>query len=54
MANRTEEVVTIEAKRDTRQKIKVLAVLEKQSMIEWLEWIVDRAYKVQLSANKKK
>ena len=33
---------------ETRQKIKVLASLEAQSMVDWLEWMVNKAYEAKV------
>lgn len=53
-ATRTElNHVVIEVTQDTRQKIKVLASLEAQTMIDWLEWMVSKAYEAKLHANKR-
>ncbi len=47
-------LTTIEVKISTRQKIKVLASLEAQTMQEWMDWMVDRAYSAKLQANRKR
>jgi hypothetical protein len=46
--------VLIESDIDTRQKLKVLASLEGQTMQEWLTWVVTKAYESKLTANKKR
>ena len=49
-------LTTTEIKLDSRQKLKVLASLEAQTMVEWLEWVINKAYdtKIRESFKKKK
>lgn len=49
---KTDQVV-IEIDRDSRQKLKVLASMEAQTMQEWLKWVITTAYASKLRANGK-
>lgn len=42
------EITTMQVNRDTLQKLRVVASLEKQSTIEWLDWAIDMAYQASL------
>ncbi len=38
---------------DCHQKVKTLSSLEKQSMAEWTEWAVEKAYESQMHNRKR-
>jgi hypothetical protein len=38
------ELVTTKIKRDSLQKLKVVASLEGMSLIDYVEWLTDKAY----------
>ena len=42
------DITTMQVERDTLQKLRVVASLEKQTAIEWLTWAVDMAYQASL------
>lgn len=47
------ELVSQKIKRDTNQKLKVLASLERQTIAEYLEFVINLAYDAKIRSNKK-
>lgn len=60
MSNKLEnELISVKMKRGTNQKVKVLASMDKVSIQDWFDWMVDKAYEAtiknhQASARSKK
>lgn len=52
MAKKIDIVVT-EIDRESRQKLKVLASLEGQTMREWLDWSIKMAYQSKVGSKRK-
>lgn len=50
---RQNEVVVTDISREARQKLKVLASLESQTMREWLEWSINMAYQSKVGSKRK-